>query len=85
MPQMLMSWLASINSEMPHGIKTLPHNQTCTELHDAVSRDIFLQFITGKDSPVCMHVQTDALSKVLKVLLKAAGAESFVQQKERPD
>ena len=77
--QMLQSWLATMNSEGPHGINTLPHNQTCTELYDMVSSDVFHTLLTGTNSPV--HLQTDVLSKVLKFLLKLAAAVSLMLQK----
>lgn len=50
--QVLQSWLATTNSEGPHGINTLPRNQTCTEVHDMVSSDVFHTFLRGTNSPV---------------------------------
>lgn len=85
MPQMLMSRLATTNSDRPRGINTLPHNRTCNELYDVVNRDDFYTLFVGTNSPVHIHLQTDILSKVLKILLKTAAAESLTLQKERPD
>lgn len=72
-----------MNSEGPHRINTLPCNQTCTELHDMVSSNVFHTLLMGTNSPV--RLETDILSKVLKFLFKIAAAKILMFQKERPD
>lgn len=51
---MLQSWLATTNSEGPHGINTFPCNQAFTELHNMVSSNVssFHTLLIGMNSPV---------------------------------
>lgn len=74
-----------MNSDRPHEINTLLYIRTCNELYDVVSRDGFYTLFMGTNSPVHIHLQADIPSKVLKILLKTAAAESLTLRKERPD